>query len=62
MIGENCDALLFHLGEELRRVAFAVEDDRKAAQERIGFQLLFGGLVWHLGLEPWGNVLAQHTQ
>jgi hypothetical protein len=48
VIGKDRDALLFHPGEEAWQVAFAVEDDRKAALERLGLQLLFSGPLWHL--------------
>ena len=30
-VGQDRNALLFHLGEKIRRVAFSVEDDRKTA-------------------------------
>src|SRR5205823_5128245 len=62
VIGQNRDALLFHLSQEVRRVAFAVEDDRKATQERVGLQLLFSRLVGYIGFEPWHDMLAQHAQ
>src|SRR6516225_6435096 len=58
VIGQNRNALLLHLGEELRGVAFTVEDDREATQKRVGFQLFFSRLVGYIGCKPWDDALA----